>query len=206
MTRWASFVVSHKRWALAVVVAVVAVGGIFGLGVFSKLSEGGYADAGSESSEVARLVQGIGQPTPDIVAIYTAPEGRTIDDIGPQVQATLDEFSSRYTLGNVSSYWSADPISKEFLVSKDRTKALATVSLGTNSGVTFNTFGELPPQLEVPGVESQFAGASVVGVSLSETLESDLIRSEIIAVPITLLLLIFIFGGVIAAAVPVFVG
>ncbi|CCQ17230.1 putative membrane protein [Rhodococcus sp. AW25M09] len=206
MTRWASFVVSHKRWVLAVVVAIVAVGGAVGLSVFSKLSEGGYADAGSESSEVARLVQGIGQPTPDIVAIYTAPEGESIDDIGPQVQATLDEFSSRYTLGNVSSYWTADPVSKEFLVSKDRTKALATVSLGANSGVTFNTFGELPPQLAVPGIESQFAGASVVGVSLSETLERDLVRSEIIAVPITLLLLVFIFGGVIAAAVPVFVG
>ncbi|MDI9897787.1 MMPL family transporter [Rhodococcus sp. IEGM 1381] len=206
MTRWASFVVSHKRWVLAVVVAVVAVGGVLGLSVFSKLSEGGYADAGSESSEVARLVQGIGQPTPDIVAIYTAPDGETIDDIGPRVQATLDEFTGRYTLGNVNSYWTADPVSKEFLVSKDRTKALVTVSLGANSGVTFNTFGELPPQLEVPGIESQFAGASVVGVSLSETLESDLVRSELIAVPITLLLLIFIFGGVIAAAVPVFVG
>ena len=122
------------------------------------------------------------------------------------MQATLDTFSSRYTLGNISSYWTADPVTKEFLVSKDRTKALATISLGANSGVTFNTFGELPPQLVVPGVESQFAGASVVGVSLSQTLESDLIRSEIIAVPITLLLLVFIFGGVIAAAVPVFVG
>jgi len=90
VTRWASFVVSHKRWVLAVVVVVVAVGGVLGLSVFSKLSEGGYADAGSESSEVARLVQGIGQPTPDIVAIYTAPDGETIDDIGPRVQATLD--------------------------------------------------------------------------------------------------------------------
>lgn len=206
MTRWASFVVSHKRWVMAVVVVVVAVGGVSGLGVFSKLSEGGYTDAGSESAEVARLVQGIGRPTPDIVAIYTAPEGRTIDDIGPQVQATLDAFRGRYNLGNVNSYWTADPISKEFLVSKDRTKALATISLGENSGVTFNTFGELPPQLEVPGVHSQFAGASVVGVSLSSTLEHDLVRSEIIAVPITALLLVFIFGGVAAAAVPVFVG
>jgi uncharacterized membrane protein YdfJ with MMPL/SSD domain len=206
VTRWASFVVSHKRWVLAVVVAVVTVGGVLGLSVFSKLSEGGYADAGSESSEVARLLQGIGQPTPDIVAIYTAPEGETIDDIGPRVQATIDEFTSRYTLGNVNSYWTADPVSREFLISKDRTKALATVSLGANSGVTFNTFGDLPPQLEIPGIESQFAGASVVGVSLSETLERDLVRSEIIAVPITLLLLIFIFGGVVAAAVPVFVG
>ncbi|MGA9870431.1 MAG: MMPL family transporter [Rhodococcus sp. (in: high G+C Gram-positive bacteria)] len=206
MTRWASFVVSRKRWVLTIAVVVVALSGVWGLGVFGKLSEGGFVDPGSEAAEVSSLVSGLGQPTPDIVAIYTAPEGRTIDDIGPEVTAVLDQFQSEYTVENVSSYWSANAAAKPFLISKDGTKALATVTLGRDSGVTFSTFGELPPQLEVPSVNSQFAGGSVVGVSFSSTLQSDLVRSEAIAIPITLILLIVIFGGVVAAAVPVFVG
>lgn len=206
MTRWASFVVSHKRWVLAVAVIVVALSGVWGLGVFGKLSEGGFVDPGSEAAEVSRLIEGLGQASPDIVAIYTPPEGLTIDDIGPDVTAVLDEFQSQYSVENVSSYWTANAATKPFLTSNDGTKALATVTLGPDSGVTFATFGDLPPQLEVPGVTSQFAGGSVVGVSFSSTLQSDLVRSEAIAIPITLVLLIIIFGGVVAAAVPVFVG
>ncbi|MDJ0392681.1 MMPL family transporter [Rhodococcus sp. G-MC3] len=206
MTRWASFVVSHKRWVLAIAVVIVALSGVWGIGVFSKLSEGGFVDPGSEAAEVSSLVSGLGQPTPDIVAIYTAPEGKTIDDIGPQVTAVLDEFQSKYSVENVTSYWTANAAAKEYLVSNDGTKALATITLGPDSGITFSTFADIPPQLVVPDVTSQFAGGSVVGVSFSTTLQSDLVRSEAIAIPITLILLIIIFGGVVAAAVPVFVG
>lgn len=206
MTRWASFVVSRKRWVLAIAVVVVALSGVWGLGVFGKLSEGGFIDPGSEAAEVSSLVAGLGQQTPDIVAIYTAPEDKTIDDIGPDVTAVLEKFQSEYTIENVTSYWTANDAAKQYLVSNDGTKALATITLGPDSGVTFSTFGELPPKLEVPNVTSQFAGGSVVGVSFSTTLQSDLVRSEAIAIPITLLLLIVIFGGVVAAAVPVFVG
>ncbi|MET4048719.1 hypothetical protein BJD99_02315 [Rhodococcus sp. 1163] len=206
MNRWASFVVSHKRWVLSIAVVVVALSGIWGLGVFGKLSEGGFIDPGSEAAEVSELVAGLGQQTPDIVAIYTAPEGKTIDDIAPDVTSVLDGFQKKYAVANVTSYWTADTGTKQFLVSKDGTKALATVTLGPDSGITFATFGEIPPQLEVPGVTSQFAGGSVVGVSFSQTLQEDLVRSEAIAIPITLVLLIVIFGGVVAAAVPVFVG
>lgn len=206
MTRWASFVVSHKRWVLTVAIAVVALSGVWGLGVFGKLSEGGFIDPGSEAAEVSSLIAGLGQQTPDIVAIYTAPEGKTIDDIAPDVTAVLDEFQSEYTVENVTSYWTANEAAKQFLVSNDGTKALATVTLGPDSGITFANFGELPPELVVPNVDSQFAGGSVVGVSFSTTLQSDLVRSEAIAIPITLVLLIIIFGGVVAAAVPVFVG
>ncbi len=206
MTRWASFVVSHKRWVLAIAVVVVALSGVWGLGVFNKLSEGGFIDPGSEAAEVSSLTAGLGQQTPDIVAIYTAPEGKTIDDIAPDVTAVLDKFQSKYSVENVTSYWTANDAAKKFLTSNDGTKALATVTLGPDAGVTFATFGDLPPQLVVPEVTSQFAGGSVVGVSFSTTLQSDLVRSEAIAIPITLLLLIVIFGGVVAAAVPVFVG
>ncbi|MCZ4078177.1 MMPL family transporter [Rhodococcus sp. H36-A4] len=206
MNRWASFVVSHKRWVLSIAVVVVALSGIWGLGVFGKLSEGGFIDPGSEAAEVSELVAGLGQQTPDIVAIYTAPEGKSIDDIAPDVTSVLDGFQNKYAVENVLSYWTADTGAKQFLVSKDGTKALATVTLGPDSGITFATFGDIPPQLEVPGVTSQFAGGSVVGVSFSQTLQEDLVRSEAIAIPITLVLLIVIFGGVVAAAVPVFVG
>ncbi|MBY6538771.1 MMPL family transporter [Rhodococcus sp. BP-349] len=206
MTRWASFVVSRPRWVLTAAVVIVLAGASWGLGVFGSLSQGGYEDPGSEAVQVAQQIQGLGTAAPDIIVIYSAPEGRTLDDIGADVTPVLDAFRSEVGPDDVTSYWTAGPVQQPFLESTDGTKGLATVTLGSASGVTVSSFSELLPKLEVPGVETQFAGASVAGVSFNTQLQSDLVRAEMIAIPITLVLLVVIFGGVVAAAVPVIVG
>jgi len=206
VTRWASFVVSRPWWVLIAAVLIVLTGATWGLGVFGKLSQGGYEDPGSEAVAVARQIQGLGTAAPDIIAIYTAPEGRTLDDIGPEVTGVLDAFEAEVQPENVTSYWTAPAAQKEFLESTDGTKGLATVSLGGSTGVTLASFADLLPKLEAQGIETQFAGASVAGISFNTQLQQDLVRAEIIAIPVTLILLVFIFGGVVAAAVPVAVG
>lgn len=206
VTRWASFVVSRHWWVLTAAVLIVVVGGVWGIGVFGKLSQGGYIDPGSEAAQVATQVEDLGTATPDIIAIYTPPEGRTLADIEPDVTAVLDRFRDDVNPAELSSYWTATPLERPFLVSEDGTKALATVVLGPDTGVTLSSFEELLPQLEVDGVQTQFAGATVAGISFNTLLQEDLIRAELIAIPITLLLLVFVFGGVVAAALPVAVG
>lgn len=206
MTRWASFVVTRAKWVLTAAIVIVLAGATWGLGVFGSLSQGGYEDPNSEAVQVARQVEGLSTASPDVIVIYTAPDGRTLDDIGADVTPVLDAFTAANNPDAVTSYWTASPVEKSFLESTDGTKGLATVTLGADSGVTVASFADLLPQLEVPGVETQFAGAAVAGISFNTQLQSDLVRAEIIAIPITLVLLVFIFGGVVAAAVPVVVG
>lgn len=207
MTRWASIVVKRKWWVLAVVLIAAIVAGVWGAGVFSKLSQGGYIDPGSESAEVSRIVDdNFGRQDPDIVAIYTVPDGKTLADLEPAVTDTLDRFGAEVPTESVTSYWSAVPPAKQLLLSEDGTKVAATVVLSPDSHVTVANFADLLPKLEIDGVESEFAGGSVVGVSLSSRLQADLVRAEAIALPVTLVLLVFVFGGLVAAAVPVFVG
>lgn len=207
MTRWASVVVSRKWWVLTVVLLAAVLAGVWGSGVFSKLSQGGYIDPGSESAEVSRIVEdNFGRQDPDIVAIYTVPDGKTVADLEPAVTATLDRFAAEVPTESVTSYWSAAPPAKQLLLSKDGTQVAASIVLAPESNVTLATFADLLPKLEIDGVESRFAGGSVVGVSLSNRLASDLVRAEAIALPVTLVLLVFVFGGLVAAAVPVFVG
>ncbi|MDH6677867.1 putative membrane protein YdfJ with MMPL/SSD domain [Rhodococcus sp. LBL1] len=207
MTRWASIVVARKWWVLTVVLVAAIVAGIWGTGVFAKLSQGGYNDPGSESAEVSRIVEdNFGRQDPDIVAIYTVPDGTSLADLEPAVGATLDRFRAEVPTESVTSYWSAAPPAKQLLLSKDGRKVAATVVLSPDAHVTVANFGELLPKLEIDGVESEFAGGAVVGVSLSSRLQADLVRAEAIALPVTLVLLVFVFGGLVAAAVPVFVG
>ncbi|QSE88937.1 MMPL family transporter [Rhodococcus pseudokoreensis] len=207
MTRWASTVVSRKWWVLTLAVLAVLVSGVWGTGVFAKLSSGGFIDPGSESAEVARIVEAnLGPQTPDIIAIYTAPDGKTLDDIGPEVTASLDRFAAEVPTYSVTSYWTADATRKQLMVSEDGTKASAAITVDPDAGITAATFNDLLPKLEVEGIDTEFAGNSVVGVAFNNRLQQDLVRAEAIALPITLVLLVFIFGGLVAAAVPVFVG
>ncbi|MCZ4589491.1 MMPL family transporter [Rhodococcus opacus] len=207
MTRWASTVVSRKWWVLSLAVVAVLVSGAWGTGVFAKLSSGGFTDPGSESAEVARIVQdNLGPQTPDIIAIYTAPDGKTLDDIGPEVTASLDRFAAEVPTYSVTSYWTVDAARKQLMVSEDGTKASAAITVDPDAGITAATFDDLLPKLEVEGIDTEFAGNSVVGVAFNNRLQQDLVLAEAIALPITLVLLVFIFGGLVAAAVPVFVG
>ncbi|MEV0945917.1 MMPL family transporter [Rhodococcus sp. NPDC049939] len=207
MTRWASIVVARKWWVLTLAVVVVLVSGAWGTGVFAKLSSGGFIDPGSESAEVDRIVEdNLGPQTPDIIVIYSAPDGKTLEDIGPQVTASLDRFSAEVPTFSITSYWTAPALTKHLMLSNDGTKAIATITVDPNAGITAANFNDLLPKLEIDGIDTEFAGNSVVGVAFNNRLQHDLVLAEAIALPITLVLLIFIFGGLVAAAVPVFVG
>ncbi|NLU81809.1 MMPL family transporter [Rhodococcus sp. HNM0569] len=207
MTRWASFVVTRKWWVLAVVVAAALVAGVWGAGVFGQMSDGGFVDPHSESAEVADIVEeNLGARSPDIVVLYTPEDGRSLDDIGPAVSASLDEFAADVPTESVTSYWDGNPQSRQLQRAEDGTSASAAITLDPDSGVTMATFADLLPKLEIDGVQTQFAGNSVVGVAFTEQLQHDLVLAEAIALPVTLVLLFFVFGGLVAAAVPVFVG
>lgn len=143
---------------------------------------------------------------PDIVVVYTPPEGQSLDDIGPAVTANLDAFAAETDGAAVTSYWTATGQPQSLLRSIDGTRASAAITLDHESGAAMPQLQELLPKLEVDGVETQIGGNSVVGVAFSERLQHDLLVAEAIAIPVTLVLLFFIFGGLVAAAVPVVVG
>jgi RND superfamily putative drug exporter len=60
--------------------------------------------------------------------------------------------------------------------------------------------------LQRDGITVGLAGAEPVFAAIGETIKGDLARAEMIAVPLTLLLLLFVFGGLVAAGLPVLVG
>ena len=216
-TRWGDLVYRFRFAVLGVMVAALAGLGVFGLPLGQHLSSSGWDDPGSESTQAAELLDATygRDHTGDVIVLYTAPDGKTVDD--PAFQKTVvnslnnlpknhpDQISQVYIapwkVDNVANY------SPTVTISKDRRVAFATIELeGNDDTTTMQNFREVKDAFDIPGVNVQVAGLQAVAGTLNDTIAQDQRRMEIFAIPAVGVLLFFIFGGVVAAALPLIVG
>lgn len=189
--------------AFAVLVPVAA---LFGAGVLRELQPGGFRDPEAESSIVAdmtrRFVAG------DLVVLYSLQPGNsagTVDDI--EGFAALAEALTRAEADpDVARVVSFVSTGAPWLVSRDRTRTVALVTLKGNDVAKVAAAARLRPAFAAAGFDVQFGGYTPVFQGITSTVEHDLRRAELYALPLTLLLLLLLFRSVVSAAIPVILG
>ncbi|MGF6889149.1 putative membrane protein YdfJ with MMPL/SSD domain [Nocardia sp. GAS34] len=216
--RWGELVYRFRYAVIGVVVAALLGLGWFGLGLQDHLSSSGWDDPGSESSQAARLKdQAYGRDhLGDVILLYTAPSGKTVDDpqISTAITGSLNSLPQKYPdeISMINgSYWKTrtGQWSQTVFGTRDKRHAFASVAVvGNDDTTTLNNFRTVSKAnaFAVPGVKVQVAGQQGVSFALSDTMAHDQKRMEIIAIPVVAVLLFFIFGGVVAAALPLIVG
>ncbi|NKS35801.1 MMPL family transporter [Rhodococcus hoagii] len=213
--RWGDLVYRARFTVIAVMVAGLLALGAYGSGVGSHLSQSGWDDPGSESVAAAKLADGtFGRDTNgDVVAMYTAPEGKTVDDpafaaqVSDSLQRLLQEHPDQVAKVNGSYFQLPNTPRLPAMATADRTHAIASIALkGDDDTAITNNFREIKDAFAIDGVEVQLAGMQPVASAINDTMANDLHRMEIIAIPAVAVLLFFVFGGVIAAALPLVVG
>jgi RND superfamily putative drug exporter len=188
----------------AFLVAAAVVGG----GVASRLSSGGFDDPSSESSRAGDAIEReFGEQQPDLILLVTAKRG-TIDD--PEVAAAgsalTAQLGSERGVARAISYW--DLGSPPPLRSADGRQALVIAALRGDEDAVHDTAEDLSPRY------SGSHGPITVGVGgfaevfrqVNKQVEEDLLRGELLAFPIVLLLTVLVFGSVVAAGLPLVVG
>ncbi|WP_069166287.1 MMPL family transporter [Nocardia altamirensis] len=207
MTAMARLIIARPRTVLAVVVGVMLLLGLIGAHTADKVSAAGFTDPHSESALVDRLVrEHFGPQTPDAVALYTAPEGQTLDDIGPRVQQSLATIDPSLLQRPIETYWNSAPPRKQFMKSADNRQAIAAVFLAGDDNRRVAAYPDIQGALEVPGVPTKLSGYSALATQINTQSQHDLVRAESLSLPLTLLILVLVFGGLVAAALPVAVG
>ncbi|MGW6694257.1 MMPL family transporter [Rhodococcus sp. NPDC054953] len=204
--------VYHLRFSVIGVMVALMLGlGAYGLGLEKNLSQSGWDDPGSESVAAAKLADGTfgRDTTADVVLLYTAPEGKTVDDptFAAKITKNLEEAVANHPdqiLKLNGSYWSTKLAQ---LADPTKEHAIASVAIaGANDTEVAANFREIRDIFYIDGIDVQLSGLQPVTGTLNDTMANDVKRMEILAIPAVGVLLFFIFGGIVAAALPLIVG
>ena len=194
------------RFLIAGVYAVLVVPlVILGSPVFERLRAGGFEDPTSESWRVyTDLEREIKVGGADILALYTAKTG-TVDDI-EAYPAALDSLAKVEKDPGVVSTASWYTTQAPQLITKDKTRTFVLIALKGDDQAKGEAARRLKPLLEAPPLELQMAGVIPVNAAVATTVAQDLERAELVAFPITALLLLIFFGSFASASLPLALG
>ncbi|MGA5463778.1 MMPL family transporter [Mycobacterium sp. NPDC050041] len=203
-------VIAAPKRVLAIAVGLMAIAGVLGAPVGSMLSVVGFSDPGAESSRANRiLVDELGQGYVPLYLLVEAPGPVT----APQARAVIDgmahDLRAADEVARVNSPFEVpDPVAAG-LVSRDGRSALLVAFL---EGDESEGLANAPAVQERfagdhgPGISVSVGGPGAVSAQIAEQSRSDLTLSEAIVLPLSFLVLIWVFGGVIAALIPLAVG
>jgi RND superfamily putative drug exporter len=203
-TRLGTFAVRRRRLVLLATAVFVVVAAMAGTGVFDALKGGGFADPDAESTAAKDLLEErFGQGDPNVVLLVTAPGG----DVDGQAavaegRALTERLAAEEGMSQAASYWTLGQVAP--LRSKDGEQALVLGFIGGDEDNIKDTAARIVEDYTSETVA--VGGMGPIYDEMSRTIEEDLAKAEAIAVPITLLLLVFIFGGLVAASLPLVVG
>ncbi|MFD0360226.1 MMPL family transporter [Nocardia sp. GCM10030253] len=213
---WGNLVYRFRFAVIGIIVtALLALGG-YGIGLEDHLSSSGLDDPTSESARAGRLAdEAFGRNHDgDVILLFTAPAGKTVDD--PAFSAAVVDHLNRLprehpneVTGINGAYWRTETgkLSGTQAATKDKTKAFAALAIrGDNDTDMVRNFRKVKDALLLPGVQVQIAGLQAVGGTLNDTITTDTKRMEKLAIPAVAVLLFFIFGGLIAAGLPLVIG
>jgi RND superfamily putative drug exporter len=213
LERVADLTWKRPKLVLALVGAFMAVAGALAHNVEDHLKAAGFSDSASESERATRLLRHtLGYDAqPGVVLLVKAPHGGRLDlrsaKVRREVQRLSGELSRARFIGHVTSPFSRS-LEARNLRAKDGESLLIAGRLSTDDP---ENDGEFAADDARRIAASSSLDVSVGGFApgfdeVASQTRKDLTNAELIAFPILALLLLVVFRGVIAAAIPLLLG
>ena len=201
-------IAAPRRVLVVAVLAMIAVG-IFGVPVAGHLSSGGLQDPNAESARAAKLLTDkFGQGDAQLVVVVTAQDGFD----SPRARATatdiVDQLQRSGHVASVTSAWTVPPGAGSDLVSSDKKSGLIVAGITGSESTQLEYTESLTKQIarDTDGIMVRSGGVAMVNLQITRQSQRDLLLLESIVVPLSFIVLLWVFGGLFAAALPVGVG
>lgn len=190
-------------------ITAVLVFGTLGTQVFSRFDSGGYSDPNSDSAKVWEYLEDtFNVKDPAVVIALESSVGSVDAEATLAAAAALEsELRAEPSAENVLSYWSAgrNPAFK----STDGTAAYIFIYLKSEDFTEIDSLGgyyQDKYEGEYQDQRIRVSGGAVFANAINGRIQDDLKLSEAISIPITFILLVLVFGALVASAMPLIIG
>ena len=203
-----SAIVRRKKFIFALFVAAIIASGGIGSAVFGKLESGGYSDLNSDSAKAFEYLTDVFKvKEPVVVLVVETKNGLTNPESVAAATKLEQEIKSIPGVESTLSYWSAGGAPS--LKSSDGNSAFLFIYSKSVEWEAIESLGEQVGKKYDGNYENLRIYASGTGVfasAINKKIADDIKLSEAISIPLTFILLVFVFGGLVASGMPLLVG
>ena len=201
-------IVTRKKFIFTLFIALILAAGAIGSSVFGKLDSGGYSDPKSDSAKVFEyLTDEFKVKDPAVVLVVETKNGI----ISPEASASATRLESQIKLEpgveSTLSFWSSGGAPS--LKSSDGNSAFLFIYSQSTDWDEVQNLGKRMQEKYEGNYETLRVYASGTGVfahAINTKIADDLKLSEAISIPLTFIFLVFVFGSLVASAMPLLVG
>ena len=214
---WGRTVYRYRYIVIGVMVALCLGGGVFGMSLGSHVTQSGFYDEGSQSVAASLAADNAygRDRTSHVVAILTPPDGEKVDnpDWMKKTTGELDKLVADHP-DQIEAWvgWLKAPdttlATVQQMKTADLSKTFVSIPLkGDDDDSILKNYQAVEPELQkVNDGHIQLAGLNPLASELTGTIGEDQQRAEVAAIPLVCVVLFFVFGGVVAAALPGIIG
>ncbi|MCW8375462.1 MMPL family transporter [Streptomyces justiciae] len=204
--RLARLTTARPRLILFLALLFAAGAVVLGGGVADRLQGGGTTDPAAESSQAARLLdREFAAGRPNLALLVKADAGVDDPAVAAEAERLTERLAAEHDVQGVTSYWQAK---SPALRSENGRYGLVVARVTGTETEADDTLKALAPHYRGSHgpVDVSIGGAAQIRAEVQDTSREDLARAEVIALPLTLLILVLVFRSAVAALLPVIIG
>ncbi|GAA1413833.1 MMPL family transporter [Streptomyces thermospinosisporus] len=189
----------------ALVLTVLAV--LAGSDVADRMGSGGWEDPDAESTYATKaLEREFPDSQPNVLLLVDAGRAQ-VDDaaVAAEGRRLAERLAGEQGVTGVRSYWRTG---SPALRAEDGHEALIAARITGDETAMYETLDRIAPAYrgESGPVDVSVGGPVAVRQEMQTIIQEDLLRAEMIALPVTLVLLVMVFGSAVAALLPLGIG
>ncbi|MFE6853162.1 MMPL family transporter [Streptomyces sp. NPDC057674] len=204
---WTRFVTVRPRLTLLVALVLTALAVLAGGGVADRMGSGGWEDPAAESTYATEALgrQFPGSQPNLLLLVDAGAAGTDAPAVAAEARRLAERLDAEPGVDGVGSYWSTG---SPALRSEDGRKAVIAARIAGEEKDAAAVLDRIAPEYRGTHgpVEVSLGGGLAVRHEMQTVIQEDLLRAELIALPLTLVLLVMVFGSAVAALLPLGVG
>ena len=206
-SRWGAFVYRRRRWVLVVAIALAAVAGGLATDTSSRLSAGGWLDPKSESAQVSdRLEHDYGAGRAAYVALIRSTDPAAVATSAAFQDAIATTLAPVLAQAHVTGVVGYAQTGDDRFISVDGRAAYVLIGLDMTEDRSVEAVPAIQGALAPPaGYTVALTGFGPIQKDSARISEQDLLRAETVSLPIAAIVLILVFGSLVAAGMPLLV-